>query len=96
MRAVIDRLGPSETSKVLSDLYYVPKVSEVFMEERDSYLLEHFDWRNIEPNNNGDRIIHTAKADNRLLKREPIEEIDYLIKEGKQKKIDLIDLTDDV
>lgn len=95
MRGVIDRLGPSETSKLLSDLNYVPKVSEVFMDERDSYLLENFSWQDIEPNSKGTRIVSVAKADDRLIKREPIEENEYLLMIGRQKKIEIVDLTNE-
>lgn len=93
MRVVIKRIGPSEISKLLSELYYAPKVSEVFMKERDSYLLEKISWQDIGPNKDGQRIIRVAKADDRLLKREPISEDEFLLREGKQKKIDFVDLT---
>lgn len=87
MRSVIKRIGSSEISKILSELYYVPNVSEVFMEERDSYLMENFSWEAIEPNARGHRIITVAKADDRLIKRELVEEDDNLFLNGKQKKI---------
>lgn len=95
MRLVVKRLGPSETSKLLSELYYAPNVSEVFMEERDSYILENWSYNDIEPNRNGERIVVVAKADDRLVKREPMEEDESLISNGKQKKITFIDLTID-
>lgn len=65
------------------------------MEERDSYLLENFSWQNIEPNESGKRIIRVAKADDRLIKREPMLENEYLLRSGKQKIIDFVDLTQD-
>lgn len=95
MRVIIKRIGPSETSKLLSELYYVPHVSEVFMEERDAYLLENFSWQNIEPNSKGERIVAVAKADDRLIKREPIEGDEFVLRTGKQKKIEVIDLSED-
>lgn len=95
MRLLVKRLGPSEISKMLSELYYAPNVSEVFMEERDSYLLENFSWQDIEPNTKGERVVAVAKADDRLIKREPITEDTYALRAGKQKKIVVIDLTDE-
>lgn len=65
------------------------------MEERDSYLLENFSWQNIEPNESGKRIIRVAKADDRLIKREPMLENEYLLRSGKQNIIDFVDLTQD-
>ncbi|HCZ46822.1 MAG TPA: hypothetical protein DHV20_08750 [Brochothrix thermosphacta] len=93
MRFIIKRLGPSETSKIVSDLRCAPNVSEVFMEERDYYLVENWSFEKIKPNQKGDRLIAVAKADDRLLKREPLEEDEFLLKEGKQKKIVFVDLT---
>lgn len=65
------------------------------MEERDSYILENWSYNDIEPNRNGERIVAVAKVDDRLVKREPMEEDESLISNGKQKKITFIDLTID-